>query len=97
MKRIGNLLEKICDLNNIEIADKKARRNKRCKYGINKHDLTHNEDNLLLSNNLRFGTYKTSQYTTFKVYEPKERIIFRLPYYPDRIGHRAIMNILEPI
>lgn len=97
MKRIGNLLEKICDINNIEIADKKARRNKKCKYGINKHDLTHNEDNLLLSNNLRFGTYKTSQYTTFKVYEPKERIIFRLPYYPDRIGHHAIMNILEPI
>jgi retron-type reverse transcriptase len=42
-------------------------------------------------------TYKTSEYTTFPIYEPKERIIFRLPYFPDRILHHAIMNILEPI
>ena len=41
--------------------------------------------------------YKTSSYTTFTIYEPKERLIFRLPYYPDRILHHAIMNILEPI
>jgi retron-type reverse transcriptase len=42
-------------------------------------------------------TYKTSQYTTFTIYEPKERIIFRLPYFPDRIVHHAVMNILEPV
>lgn len=42
-------------------------------------------------------TYQTSEYTTFTIYEPKERLIFRLPYYPDRIVHHAIMNILEPI
>lgn len=42
-------------------------------------------------------TYKTSEYDKFKVFEPKEREIFRLPYYPDRIAHHAIMNILEPI
>lgn len=27
---------------------------------------------------------------------PKERTISRLPYYPDRILHHAVMNILEP-
>ena len=43
------------------------------------------------------GTYVTSKYKTFKIYEPKERIIFSLPYYPDRIIHHTIMNILEPI
>lgn len=42
-------------------------------------------------------TYKTSPYAIFKIYEPKEREIFRLPYFPDRITHHAIMNILEPI
>ncbi|MGN0966698.1 MAG: reverse transcriptase domain-containing protein [Candidatus Coprovivens sp.] len=31
------------------------------------------------------------------MWEPKERLIFRLPYYPDRITHHAIMNVLEPI
>lgn len=43
------------------------------------------------------GKYKTSKYTIFKIYEPKEREIFRLPYYPDRIVHHTIMNIMEPI
>lgn len=27
----------------------------------------------------------------------KERTIYILPFYPDRIVHHAIMNILEPI
>ena len=43
------------------------------------------------------GKCKTSEYHTFKIYEPKEREIFRLPYYPDRIVHHAIMNVMEPI
>lgn len=46
---------------------------------------------------LKAGTYRTSEYSTFKIYEPKEREIFRLPYYPDRIVHHAVMNVLEPI
>lgn len=31
------------------------------------------------------------------MYEPKLRLIYVLPYYPDRIVHHAIMNVLEPI
>jgi len=46
---------------------------------------------------LKNKTYKTSEYTTFTIFEPKERIIYRLPYFPDRITHHAVMNILEPI
>lgn len=50
-----------------------------------------------ISESLLNGTYHTSRYETFKIYEPKERIIYRLPYYPDRIVHHAIMNVMEPI
>jgi hypothetical protein len=42
-------------------------------------------------------TYTTSDYTVFTIFEPKERKIFRLPYFPDRITHHAIMNVVEPI
>ena len=42
------------------------------------------------------GNYRTSEYSVFKIYDPKEREIFRLPFY-DRIVHHAIMNVLEPI
>lgn len=46
---------------------------------------------------LREQDYHTSKYTTCKIYEPKERLIFRLPYYSDKITHHAIMNVMEPV
>lgn len=97
MKRITNIFEKVCNVANIEIADNKARKGKKNKYGIRKHDENRLVENIKLSNLLRNGDYKTSKYTKGKIYEPKERVIYKLPYYPDRITHHAIMNILEPI
>jgi RNA-directed DNA polymerase len=61
------------------------------------HDRSRESNILTLESLLKNRLYKTSEYTTFKVYEPKEREVFRLPFYPDRIAHHAIMNILEPI
>ena len=56
------------------------------------------EENLKkLHESLAIGSFTTSEYTTFRIFDPKEREIYRLPYYPDRIVHHAIMNILEPI
>lgn len=44
------------------------------------------------------GTYKTSKYETFiKNDKGKEREIYKLPFYPDRIIHWAIMLQIEPI
>ena len=48
MKRIGNLKEKICTLNNIYLADENARLNKTKKYGIWKHDKNRDEENKAL-------------------------------------------------
>ena len=96
-KRISNIYHKIYDKQNVDIADRKARKCKRRRYGVRKHDENREKENNQLCLLLRNGEYKTSEYTTYKIYEPKERIIFRLPYYPDRITHHAIMNIMEPI
>lgn len=97
MKRINNIYPLIYDAKNIELADNKARKCKRTRYGVRKHDENRGLDNFELHLILRNEEYKTSEYTTYKIYEPKERLIFRLPYYPDRITHHAIMNIMEPI
>lgn len=97
MKRIGNLHNKIYSLENIELADSRARRNKSVRYGINRHDKNKDEENIKLSESIRDLVYQTSEYSTFTIHEPKERLIYRLPYYPDRITHHAIMNIMEPI
>lgn len=97
MKRIGNLYEKIISLDNLRLADEKARKGKLRSYGVRVHDRNREANILALHEALRNHSFKNSEYTTFTIYEPKERIIFRLPYYPDRILHHAIMNILEPI
>ena len=97
MRRVGSIYHKVYDRGNIEFADDNARRHKKNNWGIKKHDRHRKEDNDKLERDFKNLTYKTSPYSTFKIYEPKERVIFRLPYFPDRIAHHAIMNVTEPI
>lgn len=96
MKRYGHLHEKIYELDNLYLADKNARKGKH-SWGIYKHDGNQDSNLKALSKALKFCTFTTSDYSTFIIYEPKERLIYRLPYYPDRIAQWAIMNIMEPI
>ncbi len=97
MKRIGNLYDRIISIDNLRLADQKARRGKHRSYGVIRHDRNREVNILALHEALLTKTYRTSPYEVFKIYEPKERLIYRLPYYPDRIVHHAIMNVLEPI
>jgi RNA-directed DNA polymerase len=97
MKRIGNLYPSIYAMDNLERADKNARKGKAKQYGVIAHDLCKDQNLQDLNRMLRDRTFETSAYTTFIIFEPKRREIYRLPYYPDRILHHAIMNVLEPI
>ena len=97
MKRLGNLYDKIISLDNLHLADERARKGKLHSYGVKLHDRNKEANLLSLHEALKAGTYRTSEYSTFTIYEPKEREIIRLPYFPDRIVHHAVMNILEPI
>lgn len=97
MKRIGNLYENIYSIENLKLADQRARKGKGWQYGVHMHDRNREANILALHEMLKNKTYQTSEYKTFKIVEKKERIISSLPYFPDRITHHAVMNILEPI
>lgn len=97
MKRVGDIFDKVISLENLRLADEKARKGKLHSYGVQLHDKNREANLLSLHESLKNGTFKTSKYHVFKIYKPKEREIFRLPYFPDRILHHAIMNVLEPI
>jgi RNA-directed DNA polymerase len=97
MKRINNLYERICSIENLMLADSIARKGKLSQPGVIRHDQNRTQNIQDLHLALKNKTYRTSEYTTFTIFEPKERLIFRLPYYPDRIVHHAVMNVLEPI
>lgn len=84
-------------MENLCLADERARKGKGDQYGVQLHERNRDQNLLILQQMLVTGEYKTSPYTTFKIYEPKEREIFRLPYFPDRIAHHAIMNVISPV
>jgi retron-type reverse transcriptase len=97
MRRHGNLWSKIIDMENIRIAFHKAALHKSTYQNVQKR-LENLEENLeMLRESLIHKTFTTSRYFEKKVYEPKERIIYVLPFYPDRIVQHALMNIVAPI
>jgi len=97
MKRHNNLYDEIISLDNLQIAYNKAKKGKSYQKTVRK--IAKNIDVLLvkLHDKLAQGDYHTSKYKTKTIYEPKERLIYILPFYPDRIVHHAVMNVLEPI
>lgn len=97
MKRVNNIYEKFYNMENLILADINARKGKGDQYGVQMFDRSRELNLLLLQKMLIEKTYRTSAYTTFKIFEPKEREVYRLPYFPDRILHHAVMNQLEGI
>lgn len=99
MKRIGNLFNRIISYENLVRAEKKARLGKTKRYGVKKFDRNPHENLVRLQKALIEDTYRTSEYCVYTIIADrgnKEREIYRLPYYPDRIVHHAIMNVIEP-
>jgi len=97
MKRHGGLFEKIVDPENIELAYQKARKGKNWQESVQRVENNKKEKLAALRQQLLDGSFTTSKYTVKIIHEPKEREIFILPFYPDRIMQHAIMNIVAPI
>lgn len=95
MKRLDNVFSQICDFDNLCLADINACKNKQHKREVIEHAKDWENNLIELRKSLLNKTFRTSTYKVFTIYEPKERIIYMLPYYPDRILHHAIMNVLE--
>ena len=97
MKRHGELFPQIIAEENIELAFAKARKGKAWQNSVKEVEREREEKLEALRNMLVDGTFKTSVYKVTVIHEPKERQIFILPFYPDRIVQHAIMNIVAPL
>lgn len=97
MKRYGNLYQKICSMDNLKEAHRNARKGKGWYAEVKEVD-THLEEYLTkLQEMLVNHTYHTSHYEKFiRKENGKEREIFKLPYFPDRICQWAILQVIEP-
>jgi retron-type reverse transcriptase len=97
MKRHRDLFTKIVDKENIFLAYRKARKGKGWQNTIKNFEGNLEENIAKIHESLVNKTFKTSPYKTKIIHEPKRRIIYRLPFNPDRIVQHALMNTLEPI
>ena len=86
-KTIRNVFDKSLTFENLVLAHYRAVKGKRNKREVLlfEEDLETNIANIMYQ--LETGTYKLGKYRTFKIYEPKERIIKSLPY-KDRVVHQ---------
>ena len=97
MQRIGYLFGQIVSFENLQRAAHKAFRGKKKYtpagarfYFAREQELLHLEEELCA------GTYRPQPYRSFRIYEPKERLISASDFR-DRVVHHAVCNILEPI
>lgn len=98
MKRIGNLYHLIYDIENIKLAHKNARKGKTHYSEVKRVDADIDYYCQQISDMLKDKTFVNGKYEIFtKNDKGKEREIYKLPYFPDRIVHHAILQVLEPI
>lgn len=97
VRKYKNLWEKVIVEDNIKLAYQKAIKGKRHYSAVKKFERNKEENLENIRQMLINKTYHTANYNKRTIYEPKERIIYVLPFYPDRIVHHALMNVLIPI
>lgn len=77
MKRYNGLHDKLCTIENIEVADDNARKNKNKKYGINKHDKNRQIQSLT---GVRYSNWDGKRTNIAKYYNKYVRIIQVINY-----------------
>ena len=96
VKKLKNVWGKIIEKDNIAYAYKKAKKGK-SKYNAVRYFEAHTEECLKeVQRLLTTKEFMTAEYKRKIIKEPKEREIFVLPFFPDRIIQHAVINILEP-
>ena len=97
MRRHGQLWQRIITEENIALAYRKARKGKSKLRGVINFAKDEPRNLARVHSCLINKTFRTAAYTTHTIFEPKKRIIYALPFAPDRIVQHALMNILEPL
>ncbi|MDR1071649.1 MAG: reverse transcriptase/maturase family protein [Rickettsiales bacterium] len=97
MKSHRNLWDQFISKENFAFAVKRALRHKKKTAEIRRFLENADEMTERLRMAVLGGQFTTSKYRVKTIYEPKKREIYILPFYPDRIVHHALMNVLIPI
>lgn len=92
----NNLFTKLCSLENLRLAFKKARRGKTKKWYLKEFESNLENELMKLKIELETQTYKPKPLKRFIIRDPKTRVIYASAFR-DRVVHHAICNLIEPI
>jgi retron-type reverse transcriptase len=104
MKRYGNLWPEIIDFENLLLAARQAQRGKRFRRNVLAFNYHREQELPRLQAELDDRTYQTGSYRTFRIHDPKSRLISAAPYHEslrdgkaERVVHHALCNVIMPI
>lgn len=96
MKTVKGLHEKMYPFDNANTSFKQAAKNKRFDEEVLAFSMSKEDELFRACEELENLNYKQGDYTIFKVWEPKERLIMALPFY-DRVVQHMIVNAIGPV
>jgi retron-type reverse transcriptase len=96
MKRYGDLWQAVTAFENVLMAARQAQRGKRFRPNVLKFNYHLESELFQLQRELQTQTYQPGAYRTFRIFEPKPRLISAAPYR-DRVVHHALCNVIMPI
>ena len=98
MKRYGNLFHKIVDVKNILAAHTKAKKGKRHYNEVKRFEERPYHNARYIRRLLINHAYTPSAYVAMHINDRgKPREILKTRYYPDRIIHHALLQVVQPI
>jgi retron-type reverse transcriptase len=95
-KSYRHLWPQMTSLPNLLLAFHKARRGKRSQPAVAAFEFELEANLFQLQDELRRGVYQPGGYASFRIHDPKRRLISAAPFR-DRVVHHALVNVLEPI
>ena len=98
MKRHGQLWPALVNYENLVRAHHNARKGKAHYREVQAVNAAEEDYLLHLQELLDTRQFTTSEYTIFEKHDGrKERTLYKLPYFPDRIVQHALIQVCEPI
>lgn len=96
-KKLKNIYQYVYAPENIVLSQYNAQNGKKQKGELKRFNNNLNSNLNNLSNSLEDESYQTGEYRIKIITEPKEREIMIAPFYPDRIVHHCVINVMKDV
>ncbi len=95
-RQYDHLYAEITDFSNLLLAWRKAAKGKRSKQAAASFEMNLEDQLIRLQDELQMGDWRHGDYHSFRIRDPKERLISAAPFR-DRVVHHALCQVINPL